>query len=107
MNQSISEVLNPNRYPREDFGLKADSKLNRVTMNPSSVNPGETLYVDNPKLAEGLLIVPSSVAILFNLNVTGHANNTLVNNFGRNMVAKFKVSLGGEVLQDTHGYDLL
>ena len=62
---ALSEELNPHRNPR------------------TSVNPGET-YVNIPKLAEGIILVPNSVALLFNLNVAGHANNTLANNVGRN-----------------------
>ena len=60
-----------------------------------------------PKLTEGVVIVPNSVALLFNLNVVGHANNTLVNNVSRNLVTSFKINFGGEVLQNTHRYDLL
>ena len=60
-----------------------------------------------PKLAEGVVIVPGSAAFLFNLNVAGHANNTLVNNVGRNLVTSLKVKFGGEILQDTQLYDLL
>ena len=87
--------------------MKAEATLNRITLNPSSVNPGETLYVNTPKLAEGVVILPGSVGILFNLNVAGHANNTLVNNFGQNLVTSLKVKFGGEILQDTQRYDLL
>ena len=107
MSQAISEILNPNRNPREAFGLKAEATLNRITLNPSSVNPGETLYVNTPKLVEGIVIVQGSVALLFNLNVAGHANNTLVNNVGQNLVTSLKVKFGGEILQDTQRYDLL
>ena len=107
MSQAISDVLNPNRNPREAFGLKAEKTLNRITLNPSSVNLEETLYVNIPKLAEGVVIVPGSVALLFNLNVAGHANNTLVNNVGRNLVTSLKVKFGEEILQDTQRYDLL
>ena len=103
MSLTVSEVLNPNKNPREAFGLKAEATLNRITLNPSFINPGETLYVNIPKLAEGIVIVPSSVA----LNVAGHANNTLVNNVGRNLVTSLKVKFGGEILQDTQRYDLL
>ena len=103
---TASEELNPNRYPKQAFGLKADSTLHRITLNPSSVNPGERLYINIPILVEGTVIVPNSVALLFNLNVVGHANNTLVNNMGRNLVISFKVTFGGETLQDTHRYDL-
>ena len=107
MSESISDVLNPNRLPLEPYGLKAEKTLNRITLNPSSVNPGETLYVNIPKLAEGLVIVPGSVALLFNLNVTDQANNTLVNNVGRKLATSLKVKFGGEILQDTQRYDLL
>ena len=43
MSQAISEEINPNRIPLEPLGLKAESSLNRITLNPSSASPGETL----------------------------------------------------------------
>ena len=103
---AISEKLNPNRMPCEPFGIKARSTLNRITQTPSEANPSETLYVDIPKLAENIVIVPGSVYLTFDLNVSGHANNTLVNNVGRNLVKCQRVLFGGEVLQDTLDYDL-
>ena len=42
MTYSIPDTFNSNRYPREAFGLKADSTLHRITMNPSSDK--KTLY---------------------------------------------------------------
>ena len=104
--QAISEKINPNRIPIESFGLKAESPLNRITLNPSSASRGETLYINIPKLAENVVIVPGSVNILFDLNVAGHANRTIVNNVGRNLVTRLKVMFGGETLQDTQRYDL-
>ena len=43
MDLAVSQELNPNRYPREAYGLKAEATLHRIKLNPSSVNPGETL----------------------------------------------------------------
>ena len=106
MSLAISEIINPNRVPREPFGLKAESSLNRITFNPSSANPGETISIYIPKLSDNVVIVPGSVKLLFNLKVGGHANNTLVNNVGRNLVSQLKVSFGGETLQTTERYDL-
>ena len=106
MPKSISEKIDPNRMPKQPFGLKAESTLQRITFTPSSANPGETLYISIPKLSENNVLVPGSVKLTFNLDVTGHVNNTLVNNIGRNLVSNFKVMLGGEVLQDTKRYDL-
>ena len=42
------------------------------------LSPNETLYVDIPKIAETTVIVPRSGYFTFDLNVSGHANNTLV-----------------------------
>ena len=53
-----------------------------------------------------MVIVPGSVKLLFDLKIGGHANNTLVNNVGRNLACKLKVSFGGETLQTTERYDL-
>ena len=101
-----SEKINPNRIPKEPFGLKAESTLNRITLNPSTASPGETLYIHIPKLSENLVIVPGSVSLLFDLDVGGHSNNTVVNNLGSNLVSRLKVLFGGETLQDTQRYDL-
>ena len=106
MSHAVSEIINPNRVPREPFGLKADSSLNRITLNPSSAEPGSTLYINIPKLTDNVVIVPGSVKLLFDLKVGGHANNTLVNNVGRNLVCQLKVSFSGEKLQETERYDL-
>ena len=103
---AVSEKLNPNRIPCEPFGIKARSTLNRITLTPSEASPDESLYVDILKLADNIVIVPGSVYLTFDLNVTGHANNTLVNNVGRNLVKRQRVLFGGEVLQDTLDYDL-
>ena len=104
--RTISEKIDPNRMPKQPYGLKAETTLHRTTFTPSSANPGETLYVNVPKLSGDNVIVPNSVRLAFDVVVDGHVNNTLVNNIGRNLVSNFKVVLGGETLQDTKRYDL-
>ena len=103
---SVPEKIKPNRVPREPLGLKAESSLNRITFDRSSHNPGHTIRVVIPKLTDDVVIVPGSVKLIFDLIVSGHANNTVVNNIGRNLVKKLKVLFGGETLQDTNRYDL-
>jgi len=108
MTQSISEILDVNRQYKQPFGLKADRTVHRVTFNPSTANPGETLYVHIPKLSDNIVYVPESIGLLFKLNLaaTGHANNTVVNNLGRALKSRMRVLYGGETLQDTHRIDL-
>ena len=104
--ENISEYLNPSRFPRMAFGLKANSTLHRITLTPSNANPGETLYIEIPKLTDNMVIVPGSVFLVFNLSISGHENNTVVNNISRNLVKRQRVVFGGETLQDTTNYDL-
>ena len=104
--ENISEYLDPSRFPRMAFGLKANSTLNRITLTPSNANPGETLYIEIPKLSESMVLVPGSVFLLFNLTLSGHENNTVVNNISRSLVKRQRVVFGGESLQDTMNYDL-
>ena len=107
MQNELLENLNPNISKKKYFGLKAESTLHRITLNPSSANPGETLYLYIPKLSENKVIVPRSVSLRFNLILEGHANNTVVNNVARNLVSQFKVKFASETLRDTTRYDLI
>ena len=59
-----------------------------------------------PKLSEHEVIVPGSLFLVFEIDVTGHANNFLVQNVSRALVDKLRVKFGGTVLQDTLGYDI-
>ena len=80
-----------------------------ITFNPTEANPGETLYVHVPKLAENEVIVAGSLALVFNINlkVTGaHANNYLVQNVSRALVDKSVVKFAATTIQDTDGYDI-
>ena len=89
--------------------MKAERTVKRITFNPSEANPGETLYVSVPKLAENEVIVAGSLALVFNINlkVTGaHANNYLVQNVSRALVDKFTFKFAATTVQDTDGYDI-
>ena len=102
----VPDIINPNRTSRRPFGLKSETILHRITLNPSSANPSETLYINIPKLAENMVIVPGSVYLVFDLNIAGHANNIFVDNVGRNLISSMKILFGGETVQDTSRYDL-
>ena len=89
--------------------MKAERTVKRITFNPSEANPGETLYVSVPKLAENEVIVAGSLALVLNINlkVTGaHANNYLVQNVSRALVDKFTVKFAATTVHDTDSYDI-
>jgi len=86
--------------------MKAERAVKRITFDRTEANPGETLFVSVPKLNKNELIVPGSLALVFNLKVGGHANNFLVQNVSRALVDKFVVKFSGTILQDTVGDDI-
>lgn len=51
-------------------------------------------------------MVPGSLALVFNLTVSGQVNNFLLKNVSRALVDRLTVKFAGEILQDTDGYDL-
>ena len=102
-----SNTLDPRRLPRKTKALKADRTVHRITFNPSSAKSGETLYVTMPKLGEGMVFVPYSTFLRFNLTIEmGQANNTVAQNVGRNLVQNFKVIFGGKTIADVERADL-
>ena len=87
--------------------MKAPRSVKRITFNPSEANPGETLYVHVPKLNENEVLVPGSLALRFDIDLSGgHANNFLVQNVSRALVSKMVVNFGGTTLEETVDYDV-
>ena len=106
---AVPPSLLPSHSEKVLGAMKAERTVKRITFNPTSANPGETLYVSVPKLAVNEVIVPGSLALVFNINlkVTGaHANNYLVQNVSRALVDKFVVKFAATTVQETDGYDI-
>ena len=88
---AVPPSLLPSHSEKVLGAMKAERTVKRITFNPTAANPGETLYVSVPKLAENEVIVSGSLALVFkiNLKVTGaHANNYLVQNLSLVMCEK-------------------
>ena len=94
----------PRRY---SIQCKAERTVTRIAFNPSTANPGDVLYVTVPKLAQDVVMVPGSLALVFEIDLTGgHANNYLVQNVSRALVSRLTVTFGGTPVQNTNGYDI-
>jgi len=88
-------------------GMKAERAVKRITFDRTEASPGETLYVSVPTLNKNEVLVPGSLALRFDIDLSGgHANNFLVQNVTRALVDKLLVRFGGTILQDTVGYDI-
>ena len=104
---AVPPNLLPSHMEKTLGAMKAERTVKRITFNPSSANPGETLCVSVPKLNKNEVIISGSLALRFNINLSGgHANNYLVQNVSRALVTRLKVTFAGEIVQDTVGYDI-
>ena len=106
---AVPPSLLPSHMEKVLGAMKAERTVKRITFNPTNANPGETLYVSVPKLANNEVIVPGSLALVFdiNLKVTGaHANNHLVQNVSRALVDKLIVKFASTIVQDTTSYGI-
>ena len=107
ISMSFSKELIAKHKEKKMSALKAPRAVKRITFNPSEANEGKTLYVYMPKLNENEVIVPNSLALVFNIDLSvGHANNFLVQNVSRALVDKLVVKFGGTQLEQTVGYDI-
>jgi len=60
-----------------------------------------------PKLNVDEVLVPGSLALVFNIDLSGgHANNFLVQNVTRALIDRLHVKFGGSTLEDTVGYSV-
>jgi len=103
----VSASLQPTHTSKTLKAIKAPRAVKRITFHKSEASPGETLYVHVPKLNENEVLVPGSLALRFNIDLSGgHANNYLMQNVARALVSKIVVKFAGTILQDTTDYDL-
>ena len=103
----VSYDLIPSNNEKTMNSMKAPCAVKRITLNPSEANPGERLEVRVPKLNKNEVLVPSSLALRFNIDLSsGHANNYLVQNVSRGLVSQRVVKFGGSTLDDTVDYDI-
>ena len=104
---SVPENLRPTYNEKTLGAMKAERTVKRITFDRTEASPGETLYVSVPKLNKNDVLVPGSLALRFDIDLSGgHANNFLVQNVTRALVDKMVVKFGGSILEDTVGYDI-
>ena len=104
---SVPDNLRSTHSAKTKNAMKAPRSVKRITFNPSEANPGETLFVHVPKLNKNEVLVPGSLALRFDIDLSGgHANNFLVQNVSRALVSQMAVKFGGTTLEETVDYDV-
>ena len=104
---AVPPNLLPSHSEKTLGAMKAERTVKRITFNPTEAKPGETLYVSVPKLGGHEVLVSGSLALVFNINLSGgHANNYLVQNVSRALVDKLHVKFAATSVQNTDEYDI-
>ena len=104
---SVSYDLTPRHSTKTLRAMKAPYAIKRITFDPSEANPGAKLEVRVPKLNKNEVLVPGSLALRFDIDLSGgHANNYLVQNVSRALVSQQVVKFGGTTLDDIVDYDI-
>ena len=103
----VANDLLPTRYEKTMGSMKAPYAVKRITFDSSEANPGDTLDVHVPKLNKNEVLVPGSLALRFNIDLSGgHANKILVQHVSRALVSKMVVKFEGTTLDETVDYDI-
>ena len=98
---SVPDNLRPKHSEKTKLAMKAPRYVKRITFNPSEPNPCV------PKLNENEVIVSGSLALRFDIDLSGgHDNNFLVQNVSRALVGQLVVKFEGTTLEDTVDYDV-
>ena len=71
--------------------LKADRAIHRVTFNPKRAPSAEVLRVPVPQHNNRDVLVSGSFSLIFDSEVSGHANSYIVNNVSRALVDRLAV----------------
>ena len=85
--------------------IRGDRTRHLVTHNPNTASPGEELYVDIPKLKVSSCLVPGSLHIVFDFEVTG-TKSWFMNNLSKRLQKRLQVRLVGESVYDCNQENL-
>ena len=82
--------LNPERSLRTPRGIKGTRQKVMVTHNPSEIDQAQLLLVRFPNLGNDDVIIPGTVNLSFNIELSSAADPTrmLVSNIGRAIIKK-------------------
>ena len=100
--------LNRERSLQTAKGIKGTRQKVIVTHNPSTIDQNDILLVRFPNLGSDDIIVPGTVNLSFNIELSSTAdlNRTLVSNIGRAIMKKLAVKFEGNEILSIDDYDI-
>ena len=100
--------LNPERSLITPKGTEGIRQKVIVTHNPSVIDQNQDLLVRFPNLGSDDVIIPGTVNLSFNIELTSTAdpNRTLVSNIDRSIIKKLAVKFEGNEILSIDNYDM-
>ena len=100
--------LNPECSLQTPCGIKGSRQKVTVTHNPSEIDQHQLLLVRFPNLGNDDIIVPETVNLSFNIELTSTADakRTLVSNIGRVIIKKLAVKFEGNEIMSIDDFDV-
>ena len=76
-------------------------------INPSTLQSDQMLLIKIPSLAANTLIVPGSMKLVFNINITGDTDSWFVNNLSFNLINRIEMKWGTKSVLNINKYYVL
>ena len=103
----ITQHINVHKQFKEKHALQAERQHVTISHNPSTINENEDLEVKVPVLGVDDVIIPSSLELTFDIDLTSAANTRhVVNNLGKAIVTKLIISYEGNEIQSIQDFDV-
>ena len=104
---AYGEKLNPYRKIREPRGVKGIRQSVVITNNPSTIDQNQQLLVRFPNLSNNDVIVPGTVRLAFEIELTSKDENaTIYQNIGRAIIKKTTIRISGNEVMSIDDSDI-
>jgi hypothetical protein len=104
---NFGKYLSLSRKERQPGGVKAERSHYSVTYNPSTIKPEQMLLINIPLLAQNTLIVPGTMKLVFNIDITGDDDSWFINNLAANLINRIDFKWGGKTLLNIDNFHIL
>ncbi|CAB4003407.1 Hypothetical predicted protein [Paramuricea clavata] len=104
--ETRTQELNPSFNRRSRTELTGNRTRHLITFNPNSAKPGEEIYVNIPKLKPDSVLVPDSMALIFDFK-NANEKSWFRNNLGKLLQKRLEIRLAGEKVYNNSGESLL
>lgn len=99
--------LDHRRSFRSRQGIKEEKFRAKVTHNPSTANPGDTLVVRMPKLTPDRVMFPNSFNLTYDYKSTGDAASDIPDHLTNAIIERFSLKIGSKTVEDISNFNHL